>query len=302
MHSQVLHEALTELGWSLFTELGVPGVVRRHQGVALDPEPIVVAAPVLFELDPRLRDQVYGWCATHAGRLSVSRLQGLCGDLPEPAQMAFHGFAATLRQHARVRWPDGGEPSWSRAPAMKARRLPLERPALLRFRARALCGVGARADVLIELIARAGVWTRASELADVGFSKRAVAGILSELAEADLAKQLAEGNALTFQLSRPERLVEVLAAQGLSHPPWHRIMTAVHLFLGLASLQGASAAVRRVEANNLREPLRQLADQTGLVAPPQTRGNPDSWEDLLSWATRVAVELADGSSPAFGGP
>ena len=132
MSSEALRDALVELGWSLFTELGVPGVVRHHQGIALDPEPIVVAAPSLFELDPRLRDQMYGWCATHAGRLSVSRLQGLLRELPYGAHTEFRRLAATLREHAKVRWPDDSEPPWTRVPEVKARRLPLERPALLR--------------------------------------------------------------------------------------------------------------------------------------------------------------------------
>ena len=300
MYSEALRDALVEFGWSLFTELGVPGVVRHHQGIALDPEPIVVAAPMLFELDPRLRDQVYGWCASHAGRLSVSRLQGLSRDLPEPARGAFHGLAATLREHAKVRWPDDGEPSWTRAPEVKARRLPLERPALLRFRARALCGVGGRADVISELIARSGVWARASDLADLGYSKRAMAGILSELAEAGLATQMVEGNALTFQLSHPEFLRELLATHDLGFPRWRHIVMAVLSFLDLASLENASASVRRVEANKRREELRRLANAIWLDTPPVTRGNPKAWEELMSWATRVAAELAAGTSPALG--
>jgi hypothetical protein len=256
----------------------------------------------MFELDPRLRDQAYGWCAAHAGRLSLSRLQGLSRSLPEPARKAFHGLAATKREHARVRWPDGGEPSWPRAPEVKARHLPLERPALFRFRARALCGVGASADVLSELIVRSGRWTRASDLVELGYSKRAIAGILSELAEAGLAKQLVEGNALTFQLSCSDHLREVLGARDLAYPPWQRIMTAVHLFLDLASLEGAGAAVWWVEANNRREAFRSFADQTRLEAPPQTRGDPDAWHVLVSWATGVAADLADGSSIAFNAP
>ncbi len=62
-YGEALRDALGEFGWSLFTELGVPGGVRHPQGMALDPEPIGVAAPILFEWDPRLRDQVCGWCA-----------------------------------------------------------------------------------------------------------------------------------------------------------------------------------------------------------------------------------------------
>ena len=300
MYSEALREALVAFGWSLFTELGVPGVARNHQGIALDPEPIVVVAPSLFELDPRLRDQVYGWCASHASRLSVSRLQGLYKGLPEPGRKAFHGLAATLRAHAKVRWPDGGERPWARPPEVKARRLPLERPALLRFRARALCGVGGRADVICELIGRSSEWTRASDLVELGYSKRSIAGILSDLAEAGLAKQVLEGNALTFQLTNPEDLRQVLATDDLGYPRWRLIVMAVHWFLDLASLEDTSAPVRRVDANKRREPLRKLADQMRLDSPPATRGNPQAWEDLMSWATRTALDLAHGSSPAFG--
>jgi len=57
--------------------------------------------------------------------------------------------------------------------------------------------------------------------------------------------------------------------------------------------------VRRVEANKRREALRRLSDRLGLDPPPVTRGEADAWEDLMSWGTKNAVELADGSSRAF---
>ena len=300
MYSEPLFEALRGLGWSLFTELGVPGVGRNHQRIALDPEPIVVAVPSLFELDPRLRDQVYGWCATNAGRLSVSRLQGLSRDLPEQARTAFHGLAATLRKHAKIKWPDEGEPPWARPPEVKPRRLPLERPALLRFRVRALCGVGARADVLSELIGRSTAWTRASELAEAGYSKRAVAGILSELSDAGVAQQLAAGNALTFQLAHNDEFRALLGADHLAFPNWARVMLALLTFLELSDLEQESPTTRRIEGNKRRELLRKLADELWLDTPPITRGNPAAWEDLMSWATRSAQELSAGVSPALG--
>ncbi len=300
MSSEALRRALVDLGWSLFTELGVPGVVRHHRRVALDPEPLIVSVPALFELDPRLRDQVYGWCASHAGRLSVSRLQGLSRGLPEAAQAEFRGLAATLRRHAKVRWPDEGALAWPLPPEVKARRLPVERPALLRFRVRALCGVGARADVLSELLARGTTWTRASELAEAGYSKRAVAGILSELAEAGVARQLAAGNALTFQLAHQDQLRTLLGADNLAYPNWVRIMSLVLTIVELRRLEGMSPTTRRVEANRRRERLRELSDELWLDTPPVTRGNVDAWSDLMSWATRTVRDIAAGVSPALG--
>jgi len=298
--SEALRDALVELGWSLFTELGVPGVVRHHQGIALDPEPIIVAVPSLFKIDPRLRDQVYGWCASHADQLSLSRLKGLSRDLSAQSRTAFHGLAATLRKHAKVRWPDDGQPPWGRPPEVKARRLPLERSALLRFRVRALCGVGARADVLGELIARSGTWTRASDLAELGYSKRALAGILSELSDAGFAQQLPAGNALTFQIAHDDRFRALLGADALAFPNWARVMSMVLRFLELSSLEQESPTTRRIEGNKRRELLRRLSEELCLDTPPVTRGNPEAWEELMSWATRTAQELSAGVSPALG--
>lgn len=300
MSNEALLESLRTLGWSLFTELGVPGVVRHHQQVVLDPEPIIVAAPSLFELDPRLRDQAYGWCATHASRISVTRLQGLARALPEHARVAFQGLASTLRTHEKVSWPGGAQPPWVRAPEIKTRGLPLERPALLRFRVRGLCGVGARADVVSELIARPNDWTRSSDLADEGYSKRAIAGILADLAQAGIAKQVAEGNALAFRLAAPDQLRELVAARDIAYPSWRHIMAMVLLFLDLAKLQDSSEAVRRVEANKRREALRILTDRMWMDAPPVTRGNPEAWEVLMTWATEVTQALASGRSSVLG--
>jgi len=127
-----------------------------------------------------------------------------------------------------------------------------------------------------------------------------VAGILSALAEAGLAKQVAEGNAHAFQLSRPEPLRDLLGANDLAYPAWRPILSAVLLFLELASFQDAGVVTRRVEANNRRERLRVLADRLWLNTPPVTRGDPAAWEALLAWATAVAVDLANGTSAALG--
>jgi DNA-binding transcriptional ArsR family regulator len=300
MSSSLLHEAVVDLGWSLWTELGVPGVIRRHQQVVIDPEPIIVASPTLFPLDPRLRDQVYGWCAAHADRISASRLQGLLSTSPPPMRDAFTSFAATLRRHAKVRWPvpDDAD-AWGRVPEAPTPRLPIARPALLRLRLRALCGVGARADVTCALLSRTSAWTRASDLASDGYSKRNVARILSELAEAGLVKSVREGNVISFQLDRAETLGELVGGQGLAFPEWRLIMSLVARAMELEGLESRPESVRRVEAHKQRNQLSPIADLLRLAAPPTTRGNPDAWEETMAWAAHRVAELADGSSPAF---
>lgn len=62
----------------------------------------------------------------------------------------FDELAEELRGHG-VPW--AGRPSATARTTAKAIELPTMRPALVRLRLRALCGVGARADVLAELMA-----------------------------------------------------------------------------------------------------------------------------------------------------
>jgi len=301
MSRSAIQQAVRDLGWSVFTELGVPGVVRNHQSVVIDPERLIMASSVFFNLDLRLRDQIYGWCRTHADRISVSRLQGLFNKLEEPNRRSFAAFSATLRASSKVRWPiiEGVEP-WRRPPEVKPPRLPLERPALLRLRLRALFGVGARADVFCELLARTGAWTRISELADEGYTKRAIALILSDLAGAGLLKSLTEHNALHYQLDRSELFYELTGAEDLAFPPWGKIMLLVRRSMELVELEKKTAGVRRVEANKQREEMKRLADQLCLDEPPVTRGNPEAFDEMLSWVTVQLGELARGSSPALG--
>ncbi|MBT3220827.1 MAG: hypothetical protein HN348_17220 [Proteobacteria bacterium] len=301
MSRRAIQEAVRDLGWSVFTELGVPGVVRHHQSAVIDPEPLIVASSVFFELDLRLRDQIYGWCKTYADRISVSRLQGLLNKLEEPNRRSFAAFAATLRSGSKARWPmiEGVEP-WRRPPDVKPPRLPLERPALLRLRLRALLGVGARADVFCELFARTGAWTRISELADDGYSKRAIALILSDLAGAGFVKSRTERNALHYQLAHPELLYELTGAGDLAFPSWRKIMLLVRRSLALVELEKKPDGVRRVEANMHRKEMKRLADQLWLNEPPVTRGNPEAYDEMDSWVTTQMDELAKGSSPALG--
>lgn len=301
MSSDALRAAARDLVWSVFTELGVSGVIRHHRHVAIDPEPILVAAPSLFDLDARLRDQVYGWCAAHADRISASRLSGLLRRSPDSVRAAFGAFSATLRASTAVKWPIEGASAWPRAPQVKPPHLPMERPALVYLRLRGLCGVGARADVFAELLARSGRWTRASELTELGYSKRAIAGILAEFSDAGIARSLSERNALTYQLAQPESLGEIVGAHGLTFPSWRQLMGVVLAVMELARLEDKPATVRRVESDRLRGQLLPMCQRLGVASPPETRANPDSWEDMVFWASGLVQGLSQGTSLAFMG-
>ena len=103
-----LRGAVVDLAWSLLTELGVPGLVRRHQAVAIDPEPVVLVASLLVEDDPRLRDQLLSWLLQHGSLLSVSRLGGLLKTGGPTRQARFSEVAQTVRARGGPRLPTPG--------------------------------------------------------------------------------------------------------------------------------------------------------------------------------------------------
>ena len=134
----------------------------------------------------------------------------------------FGGLAAAVARHG-VRWPAvASSPAWPDASKLKGP-LPLERPALLRFRLRALCGVGARADVLAELLGSGAVWrSAAAELARQGYTKRNVALLLAELEAAGVLHARRDGAAVLYRLAEPKPLLELMGAEGVSAPAWAR--------------------------------------------------------------------------------
>ena len=201
--SKAITKNVTDLGWSVWGELGVPSVVRNHADVAIDPEPLIVFSRTLFSSDARLQEQISRWCSAHADRVSASRLQGIQKAVVPDVAKDFDELAEELRAHG-VLW--AGRPSATRrTTTAKPIELPTTRPALVRLRLRALCGVGARADVLAELLAHQGRWLVASDIDHLGYAKRSIARILAELADAGLAKARAERNTIAYELARPER-------------------------------------------------------------------------------------------------
>ncbi len=279
--------ALLTLAWSLLTELGAPGLTRAHTGVALDPEPVVLLvarAATAPGGDPRLRDQLGRWLVHHGGRLSATRLSGLLRPAPAPAQAAWSQLAADVQAA-------GGPPLPSPAPAGPPQQLPtaplalpLDRPALALLRLRALCGVGARADVIGALLAAPDHWQRGADLGHLGYSGRMVGSVLSDLHQAGLAARDPRGNAHTFRLVAPGPLRALIGAEGLRPVRWAAALALAELRLRLAERAGAPAAVQRVEAAGLRAALAEQAARLDLPAPPAARGVEGVYGALCGWA------------------
>jgi len=294
--SRAIERHAVDLAWSLWTELGVPGVIRRHAALVVDPEPLLVATPELARADQRLQDEVLRWWRTHADRLSVSRVAGLAATLPPGPRERFATFSSRRDKSADVarNATRGVAAVRERAPI----RLPVERPSLLRLRMRALCGVGARADVLTTLLLGRPHWASAAELATAGYSKRTVARILTEFADAGIAARRADGNALRFRIVNAQALSSLVVDAGSIEPHWPRVFVALTELLELVRLGATSDATRRVAAHAARESLAAACAHLDWVPPPMTRGVPSALDDLLGWGAETFGRLAAGSAVA----
>lgn len=273
-----LDEPLADLGWSLWSELGVPGVVRRHQHVAVDLEPLVLLTPWLARADARLHQEALRWCRSHRRWVSQSRLKALLKATSAEASETLRPFLAELVQ------PLARE---ERPPTLR-----LQRPSLVQLRLRALCGVGARADVLGQLLAHRSQPVTASRLAWLGYTKRAVAGILSDLDEGGLAHARADGNQLAYSLTQPQQLTELVQAQGLAWIDWRRVFLLLYEIDTLLAQSHKPAPVRRVAATTSRDVMDGLADRLGLPRPPVAAGDREAWERLTQWALAQAHTLS----------
>ena len=290
--SATIERHAADLAWSLWTELGVPGVTRRHASLVVDPEPLLVATPELARADQRLQDEVLRWWRAHEDRLSVSRIAGLAAALSGGPCERFAEFSSR-----RGKGTDVARPATRRAAFVRERppmRLPLERPSLLRLRMRALSGVGARADVLTSLLLGRSRWASAAELALAGYSKRTVARILTELADAGIATRLADGNTLRFRIVEPQSLSSLVADEGSAEPQWTRVFAVSTELLELARLGEKPDTVRRVAAHSARESIAAACAKLDWDPPPLTRGVPSAWNDVLGWGAETLGRLAAG--------
>jgi hypothetical protein len=290
-----IYQQTADLAWSLWGELGVPSVVRNHTRVVIDPEPLIVASPLLAQTDARLRDEIQRWCASHADRISTSRLKGLAKRAQPDVRAAFDSLAATLATNGSARWPHPPDAeTWPFHPAPKPRTLHLDRPSLLALRARAMVGVGARADVLCTMLGRTDRWTRASDLDHLGYSKRNVARVLGDLAEVGALQQRAERNTLTFRFASREPWEHLLQLEGLTWVRWDLVFDLSFALLRLVSHASKPIAVQRVEATKARAELDTLGVSLDLLRSPDVRGSEAPVALLLSWGEARVAGLVKG--------
>jgi hypothetical protein len=293
-------EAPLDLVWSLWTELGVPGPRRDHRRAIVDPERLLTVTPWFARGDARLSDLVFAWCAQHGERLSGSRLTALVRTAHPEVRFEAEAFLGEL---ATAGVPLVRVQPLAAARPRAHRELPIDaaRPALLRLRARALVGVGGRADLLVALLSTPDAWVNASALVhEVGMAKRHIARGLAELADGTIVHGRQRGNVREFRLAKPEALAELLAfPKDAVFPPWDAVFEWMRLAHELGELRTDRPATLRVEVARRTDALLALAIELGVPQP--TPGDAADATAIGSWAWEHARAMADGAANVVGG-
>lgn len=284
-----LDEAVRALLWSLWTELGVPGRERRHQGVAIDPEPVIAWTPLLAASDPRLQGLVFDWCAAHAEQVAKTRLTGLARELPKAAVDALAAFNGALARES-IDW----RPRTKAALLRRERRtmaLPAERPALVRFRVRALAGAAARAEVLTALLASQSRGAEARALTPAGLTRRSVERQLLELVAGQLVTVQGGQRRRVFRLRDHGAFERLVRGSGLRFVDWHATLALVASLRELAGKSTLKPGARRVEASREWRKLADACVSLSLEGPPGSPEQPDVFEQLLSYGAALVAQL-----------
>jgi hypothetical protein len=296
--SAPLRDRCVDLCWSLWTELGVPGVTREHEDFAMDVEPLLLFTARFADRDPRLRDESVGWAVRHQRYVSRARLRALIRVAAQDAQPWIGPYIATIALRTPGSWPGATEP-WPEVSAARTsgRRLrPFDEPSLIRLRLRALLGVGARAEIAQAFVARPDALLAASELAELsGFTKSNINQELEAFSLAGLLQRSSSGNRLLYRLRDPERLLRFAGSRPPHFPDWAATLQVLGALLTVhENCERSSTLAASVEAAGFLDSHRAILDRAGFPTRPPQLFAEDLWEWFESTTTKYATRMSRG--------
>lgn len=223
--SEKIDLQLVNLAWSLWTELGVAGVIRKHQQCLIGLEELILLTSVIAEVDPRLRDEALDWCASYHHHISISRLRVLAKAFGPSVNEPFSIFAATLNSVSHARWPllTAALPMKFK-PSGKSKAPRCELPALLCLRLRSLFGVGARADLFTFFLTQKKGDFAAADTTEIGYAKRSLSDLLDGFVEAGFFDVFMVRNQRRYRLIKRDQMLGTLGLFPKCAPPWRRIL------------------------------------------------------------------------------
>ncbi len=297
--SDILEEHLLDLAWSLWTELGVAGLYRRHRQYLIAPEELILLTAVIGDSDPRLREEALDWCRSYHSFISISRLKTLAKELGNETIHSLSLFAATLNSVSGANWPILiPTPPLKFRPSGKSELPKFDSPALLVLRLRSLFGVGARADLMAFFLTREENDYAISDTVEIGYSKRNLADMLDGFAKAGIFDVHLQRNQQRYRFAHREEFSKILHPIPAIAPSWrHFLEVILKLRNCIRSYEKKSEDTKVIELRNtftaLEESLRRLS-----LNPPSTQVDFRTYWDLSTqWLLKALRTFAEGDQP-----
>lgn len=223
-----INNLFVDLCWSQWTELGVAGVVRKHQNVLIDPEVLILLTALVSQYDPRLRDEALDWCTRHNQYISISRLRVLAKGFGDTVNQPYSEFAATLNSVSSANWPllTAAVPLKFK-PSGKSQLPRLELPSLLYLRMRSIFGVGARADLLSLLLTQEPTTSSAADATEAGYTKRNLAEVMDGFVRAGIFGASAVRNQRHYEFAKRDLMLQLIGSIPNFTPRWGHILEVV---------------------------------------------------------------------------
>lgn len=284
-----------DLARSLWAELGVTGVPRRHDWQALDLEALIIFTASCASGDVRLRARTIDWCVVNNRYISSLRLHHFSRQAHPTTRRTAERYVSTV-EAAMKRHRENRRRSPSPVPDLR-------RPSLIQLRLRALAGVSARAEILKLLLADPDrPRTVASMVAGAGYGKGGVAQALDMLTVAGITSAEAAADRLVYKLTRPVELAQAVNGLPAVFPDWGAIFKITEGLVHYARTASRDVAARVAAAAALAHELRHdLQSVPGAERPPHVI-TPASVERFDSWARAFVAEQAQAGASAADAP
>lgn len=283
--SEELDQLLLDLAWSLWTELGVSGVIHKHRNLLILPEELLFLTSVVSDIDPRLRDEALDWSSRNHHFISTWRLRALGAKFDEATRSSFSVLSATLNPIAKTNWPVFIKVAAMKfVPSGKSQPPHFEAQALLALRIRALFGVGARADLLTFCLMEQKKDYAISDFAQIGYSKRNLANMMEDFVSSGIFKSYRQRNQLRFAFVQREIFEKMLAPFPEHYIYWQPFLEVIFaLRTCLRKVENKADSTKAVEIHKLLLSLEDKLQQLNWTPPPMQTNFSNYWKQFSEW-------------------
>jgi hypothetical protein len=286
-----------DLLWGAWAELGLSGWARTHGDWAVAPEPLIVQTAKLGDLDPRLRDESTDWCIRNWRYVSRIRLRNLLKDESPESKASFGEFAATVNEHAGVKWPGATQARSYRVTGRSTLPL-LSQPSMIWLRLRAMFGLGARTEILRHFLSHNGGYSIATLASFTGYAKRNVAEECDALERAGVLAVNQVANRFYYYCAKPNELAAFVGDRPGVLPPWTPLFRVVDRLVDLErASQESPDRVIAVTARKVLDDIHGDLGGLGIKGPPEPRRGTSLWPQMGTWAEDLLAAWGRGRWP-----